>query len=108
MANSVRRRLSQLARIPVEELKTVGPKKSVALAKMNIHWVLDLLFFYPRKWNDRPVAIQKPRPFAWIFGCSGALASKVSAAATHQRRAAEGRWRGLAWASAPDRRGHLG
>jgi ATP-dependent DNA helicase RecG len=57
VANSVRRRLSQLARIPVEELKTVGPKKSAALAKMNIHWVLDLLFFYPRKWNDRTNAV---------------------------------------------------
>jgi ATP-dependent DNA helicase RecG len=56
-ANSVRRRLSQLARIPVEELKTVGPKKSAALAKMNIHSVLDLLFFYPRKWNDRTKAV---------------------------------------------------
>jgi ATP-dependent DNA helicase RecG len=56
-ANSVRRRLSQLARIPVEELKTVGPKKAAALAQMNIHSVLDLLFFYPRKWNDRTNAV---------------------------------------------------
>ncbi|HEY5272058.1 MAG TPA: ATP-dependent DNA helicase RecG [Acidimicrobiales bacterium] len=56
-ANSVRRRLSQLARIPVVELKTVGPKKSAALAQMNIHSVLDLLFFYPRKWNDRTNAV---------------------------------------------------
>ena len=55
--NSVGRRLSQLARIPVEELKTVGPKKSAALAQMNINTVLDLLFFYPRKWNDRTNAV---------------------------------------------------
>ena len=52
------RRLSQLARIPVGELKSVTEKKRVALEQMNIHAILDLLFFYPRKWNDRTNAVE--------------------------------------------------
>jgi ATP-dependent DNA helicase RecG len=47
------RRLAQLARIPVLELEGVGPKKSEALAAMEIEHVLDLLTHYPRRYLDR-------------------------------------------------------
>ena len=47
------RRLSQLAAIPVAELKGVGQKKADALAAMDIHTVLDLLTHYPRRYLDR-------------------------------------------------------
>ena len=51
------RKLSQLARIPVGELKSVTEKKRASLEQMNIHAILDQLFFYPRKWNDRTNAV---------------------------------------------------
>jgi ATP-dependent DNA helicase RecG len=47
------RRLSQLARIPVAELKGVGEKRADALALMGIETVLDLLTHYPRRYLDR-------------------------------------------------------
>ncbi len=47
------RRLQQLARIGVAELKGVGPRKSEALAAMGIATVLDLLLHYPRRYADR-------------------------------------------------------
>jgi ATP-dependent DNA helicase RecG len=47
------RRLAQLAKIPVTELKGVGEKKADALAEMEISTVLDLLTHYPRRYLDR-------------------------------------------------------
>ena len=47
------RRLAQLAKIPVTELKGVGEKKAEALALMEIETVLDLLTHYPRRYLDR-------------------------------------------------------
>jgi ATP-dependent DNA helicase RecG len=47
------RRLSQLASIPVTELKGVGKKSADALARLEIHTVLDLLLHYPRRYLDR-------------------------------------------------------
>src|SRR5947209_6320062 len=49
------RRLAQLAKIPVAELKGVGEKKADALAAMDppIETVLDLLTHYPRRYLDR-------------------------------------------------------
>ncbi|HEX2185054.1 MAG TPA: DEAD/DEAH box helicase, partial [Chloroflexota bacterium] len=47
------RRLAQLARIPVTELKGVGAKKAEALAALEIETVLDLLTHYPRRYVDR-------------------------------------------------------
>ena len=49
------RRLAQLAKIPVTELKGVGEKKAEALATMDppIETVLDLLTHYPRRYLDR-------------------------------------------------------
>jgi ATP-dependent DNA helicase RecG len=47
------RRLEQLARIPVTELRGVGAKKAAGLAQLDIHTVLDLLQHYPRRWIDR-------------------------------------------------------
>jgi len=37
----------------VTEIKGVGPKKSVALHKINIESIEDFLFFYPRDYEDR-------------------------------------------------------
>jgi ATP-dependent DNA helicase RecG len=47
------RRLSQLARIPVTELRNVGPQRAASLAQMGIESVFDLLTTYPRRWVDR-------------------------------------------------------
>jgi ATP-dependent DNA helicase RecG len=49
----VARTLNALARIPVGELKGVGPKKLEALAVLEIETVLDLLTHYPRRYIDR-------------------------------------------------------
>lgn len=45
--------LRDLANIPVERLKGVGPKKQAALEKVEIENVLDLVTTYPRRWVDR-------------------------------------------------------
>ena len=47
------RGLSQLAAIPVGELKGVGPKKIASLESIGITSVLDLLTHYPRRYIDR-------------------------------------------------------
>jgi ATP-dependent DNA helicase RecG len=49
----VPRRLSQLAGIPVTELKGVGTERAKALANLEIATVLDLLTHYPRRYLDR-------------------------------------------------------
>ncbi len=47
------RRLSQLAQLPVTELKGVGDARAGALAKLGVRTVLDLLTYYPRRYLDR-------------------------------------------------------
>jgi ATP-dependent DNA helicase RecG len=47
------RQLGQLARIPVTELKGVGPKVTTSLEKVGVLTVLDLLTYYPRRYLDR-------------------------------------------------------
>ncbi len=47
------RKLSQLAAVPVGELRGVGEKKAEALDQVGIHTVLDLLLHYPRRYVDR-------------------------------------------------------
>ena len=47
------RRLSQLAQLPVTELKGVGDARSGALGKLGVRTVLDLLTYYPRRYLDR-------------------------------------------------------
>ena len=47
------RGLDQLARIPVSDLRGVGSTKASALAAVDVHTVLDLLTFYPRRYIDR-------------------------------------------------------
>ena len=37
----------------VTEIKGIGPRKSVALQKINIERIEDFLFFYPRDYEDR-------------------------------------------------------
>jgi ATP-dependent DNA helicase RecG len=51
------RRLAQLHRIPVSELRGVGPRKAKALAALGIESVLDLLMNYPRRYADRTNAV---------------------------------------------------
>jgi len=51
------RRLSQLARLDVEELHGVGPRKAASLRAMEIESVLDLLTHYPRRYADRTNAV---------------------------------------------------
>jgi ATP-dependent DNA helicase RecG len=45
--------LAYLARIPVEEVRRVGPKNRDALAEIGITTVLDLITHYPRRYLDR-------------------------------------------------------
>jgi ATP-dependent DNA helicase RecG len=45
--------LRDLAEIPVERLRGVGPKKLDGLHDLGIVSVLDLLMWYPRRWVDR-------------------------------------------------------
>ncbi len=47
------RRLSQLAQLPVTQLKGVGDARAGALGKLGVHTVLDLLTYYPRRYLDR-------------------------------------------------------
>jgi len=49
----VSRRLSQLAQLPVTELKGVGDATAKSLAKLDVHTVLDVLMYYPRRYIDR-------------------------------------------------------
>ena len=37
----------------ITDLRGVGPKKAAALKKLNIHTLEDLLFFFPRDYEDR-------------------------------------------------------
>ncbi|MFN3254731.1 MAG: ATP-dependent DNA helicase RecG [Ilumatobacter sp.] len=46
-------RLRDLAEIPVERLRGVGPKKQASLEQVGIVNVLDLVTTYPRRWVDR-------------------------------------------------------
>jgi ATP-dependent DNA helicase RecG len=45
--------LAELARIPLDRLKGIGDKKLAALAELDVHNVLDLVAYYPRRWLDR-------------------------------------------------------
>ncbi len=45
--------LAELASFPVTSIKSVGPKRAKALAKVDITSVLDLLTHYPRRYIDR-------------------------------------------------------
>ena len=47
------RRLAQLAQVPVDDLRGVGPKTATALAAVGVASVLDLLLYYPRRYLDR-------------------------------------------------------
>lgn len=45
--------LRDLSQIGIETLKGVGPKRAEALRKADVHHVLDLLRYYPRRYIDR-------------------------------------------------------
>ncbi|MFH1619506.1 MAG: ATP-dependent DNA helicase RecG, partial [bacterium] len=44
----------------IQYLKGVGPRKAALLAKLEISSVEDMLFFYPRTWEDRRGESKKP------------------------------------------------
>ncbi|MDQ4070648.1 MAG: ATP-dependent DNA helicase RecG, partial [Actinomycetota bacterium] len=81
------RRLSQLARIPVGELRGVGDKKAEGLEDMGIRTVLDLLTHYPRRYLDRTrqasIAQLKQNEEAMVL----ATVKRVQSRRTRQRRA---------------------
>ena len=47
------RRLTQLAAIPVSQLRGVGVAKVKAFEQLDVRSVLDLLTYYPRRYLDR-------------------------------------------------------
>src|SRR5262245_16346611 len=47
------RRLTQLALIPVTDLKGVGDARATSLEAVGVTTVLDLLTYYPRRYLDR-------------------------------------------------------
>ncbi len=51
------RKLGQLEKLPVSELRWVGNRKRAALESMGICSVLDLLTHYPRRYADRTNAV---------------------------------------------------
>ncbi|HXZ82128.1 MAG TPA: ATP-dependent DNA helicase RecG [Acidimicrobiales bacterium] len=51
------RKLGQLEKLPVSELRWVGNRKRAALESMGISSVLDLLTHYPRRYADRTNAV---------------------------------------------------
>lgn len=48
-----RRTLRRLAEIPVSEVRRIGDKRAQSLAALDIHSVLDLITYYPRRYIDR-------------------------------------------------------
>ncbi|MFH0797253.1 MAG: ATP-dependent DNA helicase RecG [Candidatus Omnitrophota bacterium] len=43
---------------PVRYLKGVGPKKSEIFAKMGVHTIFDLLYYFPRRYEDRKKTVK--------------------------------------------------
>ncbi|MGH9277744.1 MAG: ATP-dependent DNA helicase RecG [Acidimicrobiales bacterium] len=80
------RKLSQLAKIPVSELKGAGPKKVEALAVMEIETVLDLLTHYPRRYIDRTRQASIRELKVGEEGMVLATVRKVGMRPTRQRR----------------------
>jgi ATP-dependent DNA helicase RecG len=68
----VARRLSQLAALPVTELKGVGPERAKALGGVEIDTIFDLLTHYPRRYLDKTKqsSIRDARvdEQLWVFG----------------------------------------
>jgi ATP-dependent DNA helicase RecG len=97
----VARRLSQLAGLPVTELKGVGPERAKALAGIDVHTVFDLLTHYPRRYLDKTKqsSIRDARvdEVLWVFG-------RVVSASTVQGR---GRGRARTELRITDGSGHL-
>jgi len=97
------RRLSQLAHVPVTELKGLGPKAAQGLAEaFEVETVLDLLTHYPRRWIDRTnearVADLRPGDQALVV----AEVRRISARRTRGRPP-----RTLVTATVTDGSGHL-
>ena len=48
----------------IQHLKGVGPKRAEMFARLGVATVEELLFYFPRKWEDRRLGAKKePLPF---------------------------------------------
>lgn len=76
------RRLTQLAEIPVERIDGVGTRRREALAKVDVHTVLDLLTYYPRRYLDRTRAVRiadlHPGEEAMVFVEVASISSRTA------------------------------
>ncbi|MBK5223859.1 MAG: ATP-dependent DNA helicase RecG [Acidimicrobiia bacterium] len=81
--SDVARSLSQLAGIPVTELKGVGEAKARSLAAVEVHTVLDLLTLYPRRYIDRT---REARIADLVEGEEAMVLVRVTRASTRRTR----------------------
>ena len=75
------RKLGQLERLPVSELRGVGNRKRAALESMGISTVLDLLTHYPRRYADRTNAVSIAELVPGDVGVVSATVRRVCAPA---------------------------
>ena len=72
------RKLGQLEKLPVSELRWVGNRKRGALESMGIYSVLDLLTHYPRRYADRTNAVAIDALVPGAIGVVSATVQRVS------------------------------
>jgi len=80
------RKLGQLERLPVSELRGVGNRKRAALESMGISSVLDLLTHYPRRYADRTNAVSVAELVPGDVGVVSATVRRVSVRRLRGRR----------------------
>jgi len=80
------RKLGQLERLPVSELRGVGNRKRPALESMGIFSVLDLLTHYPRRYADRTNAVSVAELVPGDVGVVSATVRRVSVRRLRGRR----------------------
>ena len=80
------RKLGQLERLPVSELRGVGNRKRAALESMGISTVLDLLTHYPRRYADRTNAVSVAELVPGDVGVVSATVRQVSLRRLRGRR----------------------
>jgi ATP-dependent DNA helicase RecG len=80
------RKLGQLEKLPVSELRWVGNRKQAALGSMGISSVLDLLTHYPRRYADRTNAVAIDELVPGDVGVVSATVQRVSLRRLRGRR----------------------
>ncbi len=80
------RKLGQLEKLPVSELRWVGNRKRAALESMGICSVLDLLTHYPRRYADRTNAVSIRELVPGDVGVVSATVQHVSLRRLRARR----------------------